>query len=83
MHCDSLFILFLTEVVLNVLEGNLPIQSKVKFLQYEEEITKLVRDRKKEKISIKMKRNILASNRGLKLLDLLYKPAFDHFDHLQ
>lgn len=82
LHCDPLFILFICEIILNVLEGNLQIQSKIKFVQYEEVITQLIDDRAKSKVSIKSKREILASDKGLKLQALLYKPVLDHFNHL-
>ena len=83
LHCDSLFVLFLIEVLLNVLEGNLPIKSKHDLSQYAKEVAILISGRDKAEIRIKPKRKILASNRGLKIIALLYTPVIEHFNHLE
>ena len=83
LHCDSSFILFIAELLLNVIEGNLRVQSKTQLQQYEPEIAKILEDRNGHAVSIKSKRRVLATNHGLQVIALLYKPTIDHFAHLQ
>ena len=79
LHCKATFILFIAEVLLNIVNGNLPIQSKLELQKFRKEIYQIINNRKRSGSSVKEKRYILATSRGLRLLALIYDPAIKHF----
>lgn len=82
LHCDTEFILFLIEILLNCLSGNIVVQSKDSLKPFKSLFRALTSDRNEDQISIKQKRNLLATNKGLLLLKKLYEPTIKHHGHL-
>jgi hypothetical protein len=72
-------ILFITEIVINLLEGSLGVESKTPFLKYQSLLEKLYTygggGRGRMDISAKLseRRAVLSSPKGLKLVKLLVK----------
>jgi hypothetical protein len=76
-YCDKRMILFLTEIVINLLEGTLDVESKKPFLKYRRLLEKLYAYGRsgggQMDISAKLsaRRAVLSSPKGLKLVKLL------------
>lgn len=72
--CDDKFVEFLCECVLNIINGNVPVQSTTPFKKFENEMKSLC----KRKTLSKGRRRTLSSAKGSKLLKTLYKPCADY-----
>lgn len=75
LHCNDNFIVFLLEVALNIIGGNLRISSKSGLETYRRLFKQLILSNlSKSTSSVKEKRKILSTPKGLKLLTFLYEP---------
>ena len=72
---ENSFILFLCECVLNVLEGNVKV-TLGKLTPFEKELRIL----KRRSTPYSTRRQVLQTNKGLKLLKLIGKPCINYLD---
>jgi hypothetical protein len=76
-YCDKRMILFLTEIVINLLEGTLAVESKKPFLKYRRILQKLYAYGRSGgglmdiSVQLPARRTVLSSPKGLKLVKLL------------
>lgn len=79
LHCNADFIIFLLECFINIIEGNLKIQSKNALSPFSKILALLVEDRSKAEVSIKKKRHLLMTSSGIKLLNIVYVSIIQNF----
>jgi hypothetical protein len=78
-HCDKIMILFVTEIVINLLEGAIPVKSNRPFLKYQSLLEKLYvyggggGGRMDISAKLSERRAVLSAPKGLKLVKLLVK----------
>ena len=80
LHCDDQFIRFLTECVINILEGTVSLISKARFQRFEHTISSVFSARQKG--NLKLIRRLLSTNKGIQLLAEVYQPITTHFAHI-
>ncbi len=78
-HCDKRMILFINEIVLNLLDGVIPVDNtnKKQFLKFRlqlEPLYKLGKQRKRGDVNATLTRQraVLCSHKGLKLVKILF-----------
>lgn len=82
LHINNEFIIFLTEVILNIKSGNLAVPSREILTPFKKVFIDLLSDRSMRPNSIKAKRNMLITTNALRLQSILYKPIIKHFQSL-
>ena len=79
LHCDERFILFVSEILSNILAGNLPIAHKTELVKFQREIRILTTTQRSQSM-VKQLRDILGTPRGLNLLRIINVPMQKHFN---
>ena len=74
-HCDDEFIRFLTECLINILEGNVSLISKARMHRFEYTVTNITTARQNH--NLKLIRRLLSANRGIPLLSVIYHANHD------
>ena len=82
LHIDASFIKFITEILLNIVEGNMRVQSKASLESHSGLFAQILTDNRKTDYAKREKRLLLGSRKGLNLLAMIYEPLLLHFSHL-
>ena len=84
LHCSSEYIIFIAELLLNIVNGNVLISAveKTRLMNFQKEISIIIAARGKTKKSIRHKRQVLSTNRGLRVINLITPAVEKHFVHL-